>query len=532
MQPVTAGSVPPLAQDRGPVPAGLQVSFLLLLKDPTSARQAADLDALYTPRTPLFGRFMSPSRLAAYGPSPGAVQRVAAFLRRAGLSARWRRGNDWIAVAGPAQRVERTFGVPIHVFTDSHGLFYAGLRNPSIPTALRPVVAGASRITNGLVLRPQAVPAGGLAPSNLLAAYDISPLRKLGLDGSGMTIVFYEIDGFTQANLDTYTRRFHLPALHPVLKAGPRLSPQGETEMDLEVAHAIAPGARLVIYTQDQSAGAHAASSGQDFLNTLVSFQDRIVRENPHAVISESVGACEQGLGATGAQAYAGVFSRADALGESVFASSGDSAAFGCLDAAQQGGTAPSSAAIGVAVPAAIPGITAVGGTRLSVRTNGSWYDETAWEDPTETAGTGGGLSAYFARPSWQQGPGVPSGHQRAVPDVAADADPASGATIVSGQKLQQGGGTSQAAPIWAAITVLIDQYLHRQGLGPVGFMNPALYRLAATRQAYAPFHDVTRGSNLVYSAGRGYDMATGLGTPDAWNLARDLAAYEKAGRP
>jgi kumamolisin len=129
-----------------------------------------------------------------------------------------------------------------------------------------------------------------------------------------------------------------------------------------------------------------------------------------------------------------------------------------------------------------------------------------------------------------QAGPNA--GNARAVPDVAADADPASGAAIVTAGHAQQGGGTSQAAPIWAAIAVLIDQYLHCQGLGPVGFMNPALYHLASTRQPYPPFHDVTRGSNLVDPAGPGYDLATGLGSPDVWNLARDLAAYEKAGRP
>jgi kumamolisin len=305
--------------------------------------------------------------------------------------------------------------------------------------------------------------------------------------------------------------------------------------MDLEVVHAIAPGARLVLYNQDQAALAHAATSDHAFLDALVSFQDRIVSENPRGVISESIGACETGLGSTGAQAYEGVFAKADELGEAVFAASGDSGAFGCL-ASMQGGTPSWNTALGVSLPAAIPGITAVGGTRLSVRTDGSWYDETAWIDPTSTAGTGGGLSAYFPRPGWQNAPGTATGASaspdRAVPDVSADADPASGAALVLGGHAQQGGGTSQAAPIWAGITVLVNQYLQRQGLGPVGFMNPALYRLAATRQPYAPFHDVTRGSNLVNPAGPGYDLATGLGSPDVWNLARDLAAYEKAGRP
>jgi kumamolisin len=216
---------------------------------------------------------MSPSRFAAtYGLSSRTVRHVLTALWRAGLSATWHPGDDWLDVAGPARRVEATFRVQVHAYADLTGVtFYASPRDPTIPPALRPLVAGASHITNAFVPHILAVPAGGLTPPNLLAAYDITPLRKLGLDGTGATVVFYEIDGFNQANLDAYTRRFHLPPLHPVLKAGPRLAPQGETEMELEVVHAIAPSARLVLYTQDQPAVARSATSDQDFLGALVS---------------------------------------------------------------------------------------------------------------------------------------------------------------------------------------------------------------------------------------------------------------------
>jgi kumamolisin len=85
-------------------------------------------------------------------------------------------------------------------------------------------------------------------------------------------------------------------------------------------------------------------------------------------------------------------------------------------------------------------------------------------------------------------------------------------------------GGTSLATPVWAALTALIDQYLQSQGHQPVGFANPLLYRLARSSPPYPPYHDVTVGTNALYPAVPGYDMVTGLGTPDAWNLARDLA--------
>jgi kumamolisin len=117
------------------------------------------------------------------------------------------------------------------------------------------------------------------------------------------------------------------------------------------------------------------------------------------------------------------------------------------------------------------------------------------------------------------------------VPDVAGDADPLTSAQVVIGGNLTEAGGTSQAAPIWAGITALVNGYLKGHGKPVAGFVNPALYRLAAGSPTYPPFHDVTVGGNLVYPAGPGYDMATGLGTPNAWNLARDLL-IQKGGKP
>ena len=97
-----------------------------------------------------------------------------------------------------------------------------------------------------------------------------------------------------------------------------------------------------------------------------------------------------------------------------------------------------------------------------------------------------------------------------------------------SGPSDSEGGGTSQSAPIWAGITALINQYLQQQGLKPAGFLNPALYKIANSTSAQPALYDVTKGTNLYYPATPGYDMATGLGTPDAWALAQDLAAYQQ----
>jgi kumamolisin len=112
----------------------------------------------------------------------------------------------------------------------------------------------------------------------------------------------------------------------------------------------------------------------------------------------------------------------------------------------------------------------------------------------------------------------------RQVPDVAADADPATGTDIIEGGEVTTGGGTSLSAPIWAGFLALIDQYLRGRGGHAAGFLNPELYALARGSPRYAPFHDITVGGNDFYLATPGYDMVTGLGSPVVWNLARDLA--------
>ncbi len=523
------------AADLGPVAPDTQLSLLLVLRDPSAAREDADLAALYSPRSPAYGHYMSTGDIAArYGPSPATATRVQNALRRMGLRASWQRGDDWMEVSGPASRLESAFGVHVRWYRSVHGArFYAGDRDPSLPAVLRSDVAEAGSISSYFQPIPAAVPEGGLLPVDLLSAYDITPLRDAGIDGTGQTVVFFELDGFKQSSLDTFTSRFGLPAMLPVSKTPEPTATLSETEMDLEVVHEIAPGAKLVLYNLDWSSLQKMAAS--DALTAVLNLQSRMVDENPGAVISQSWGMCEKPLGKTEADAYKNVYDHADALGETVFAITHDDAAYNCLaDAAR--GTPPSPTYLGVPLPGDAPGVTAVGGTRLSVNTNGGWYNETVWEYPGETIGTGGGVSVYYARPTWQQGPGVQDtrrnpGGMRSVPDVSADADSASGAAIyVTDQQGTQswtmGGGTSQSAPIWAGIAALVNQYLQHKDLPRAGFLNPALYAIAADPSPYQAFHDITVGNNLYFPAGPGYDMATGLGTPDAWNLARDLESY------
>jgi kumamolisin len=536
-----AGTLPGLldaSADEGPVALSTQLSLILVPRDATAARLAGDLQALYSPGSPSFGHYLTAQEVATrYGPAPSDIAAIRSALRGMGLSMRWTQGDDWMEVAGPASRLEAAFAVQAHWYDSPRGIrFYAAAAAPSLPAALRPYIAEVGQLSSFSDPIQAAVPDTGLSPVNLLSVYDMTPLRQLGLDGTGQTVVFFEGDGFKQAALDDFTSRFNLPPLDPVVKTPEPQSFGGETEMDLEVVHEIAPGAKLVVYNFDPTA--KDEQSNANLQTAILDLQSRMIDENPGAVFSESWGICEPLLGKAVADSYENLYDHADALGETVMGITMDNGAYPCLVNYPRG-TPPSPEYLGVTLPGDAPGVTAAGGTRLSMSASGGWYDETVWEYPATTAGGGGGVSSFFARPSWQQGPGVQDSQRnpnnmRSVPDVAADADPSSGATICitspdgTQEDWSTGGGTSQAAPIWAGIAALLDQYLQQQGLPKAGFLNPALYHIAVDQSPYNAFHDITVGSNLYYPALPGYDMATGWGTPDAWNLARDLEAYAK----
>jgi kumamolisin len=510
------------SRDLGPLPQGQRVSLVALLRDPAVRRQAAKLSAIYNRKSPAFRRYPTLAQWvdgsASLRRTVGQVQDV---LSRAGLAVSWKPGNDWLAVSGPARAVEREFRVRVHGYVNpsSGRRYYAALHTPIVPRSVASMLS-AGRIFSYPDRVADILPVEGLRPTDLLTAYDIGPLRARGFNGSGVTIAFIEIDGFRQSDLDSFTQHFGLAAAHPTTDvSAPFLKVEGEADLDLQVAHEIAPKARLVVYD--------CSSSCSD--SDLLQLESQAVQANPRGIISISLGGCETAEGSSEVQAESSSFAQADALGETVLVASGDSGGYTCLE--QDWGAAPSPQYIGVSSPASGPNVTAVGGTSLSLTAGSSWYREEAWQNAPATVGSGGGVSAYFARPSWQHGPGVVNSldatNRREVPDISADADPLTSAQVVINGQLTQAGGTSQAAPIWAGMMALIDQYLRRSGHSPAGFLNPALYALAASHPVHRPLHDVTVGDNLLYPATPGYDLATGLGTPDAWNLARDLAAYE-----
>lgn len=509
--------------DLGPADPSASVEFTMTLRNDRGRVEEADLARLYDPTSPEFGQFRSDADIASrFGPDPDEVARLIVALKAAGLMADWRPGNAWLSVGGRAADVGRTFAVSFHRFQSRSSVdFIAALGPPVIPTAWRRLIRSVDTLSDYSRFRPSAVRAGGMTADDINGGYNMKPLRDLGIDGSGQTIVItVPADGYRQESLDAFTTRFGLPPIAPVNMADDpeQIEPVGELEMDLEVVHAIAPGARLVVYASKSSR-----------VSVMTKIEDRAVNENPGAVISQSWGSCEPAASNATLDAHASIYARSAERGVTVFASSGDSGAYTCLTENKDWGSPPTDRRIGASLPSSVPFVTSVGGTRLSLRADGSYYHETVWSWPALTEASGGGPSSYYARPDWQTGPGVAAGDRRLTPDIAADAE--SGMAIFNtGIGWNAGGGTSLSAPILAGMTALINDYLKRQGLPPVGFLNLALYALAREPQPFPPFHDVVQGSNLLEPATVGHDTSTGLGSPDAWNLARDLEARMRAG--
>ncbi len=517
--------LPATWRDLGPAAAGQVLSLEVGLPDPTAARRAADVAAMYRPGSPQFGRFLSPVQFAArYGPSPDQVAAVRRVLSSLGLRSAWSPGLPWLTAAGPAALLDRVFGVELRRYRRADGtVITTSAGAPVTPPQLRGLVTSLTRpgSASAARLRTPAVRAGGLTPTDLLKAYDMSPLRQLGMDGRGQTVVFFEIDWYKQSEYDTFTTHFSLPPIKVVVRGTKRgTTSAGEMAMDLQVVHEIAPAANLVAYFWD-------------FNDDPAQLMAKIVDENPGALVDIEVDGCEQGMDPALLANFESVYEKGASEGMTFFVPAGDMGAYDCA-IRRPSGTAPQGADIGVSMWTSPPGVTSTGGTRISVRTDGSWYNETVWENPGQTMGGGGGLSSVYKRPTWQTGPGVDnpySNGMRQVPDVASDSDPASGAAIFIGDSWTMGGGTSQSGPIWCGLGALTNQYLKSKGLHGIGFVNPALYKIAAGGQPYPPFHDVTVGTNLNYPATPAYDLATGLGTPDTWNLARDLEALQRSGQ-
>ena len=542
--------VHPLAQaryDRGLADPATQLSYITLLLRPDSTL-ASFLAEQRDHSSPNYRHWLAPEEFAnRFGLSQNDIGKITAWMASQGLQVNdIARGRHWVTFSGTTGQISRALHTEFHHYLTGGKTHVANSTDPSIPEALAGVVAGFRGLNDfvpesTLVKTPAPSPdytSGGvhwLAPGDLTTIYDIAPLYKAGIDGTGQTIVIVGQTDIKLSDIAAFRTMFGLPANAPkpmLFGADPGTSDAelSEADLDLEWAGAIAPKATIV-YAYSTSA-----------FTSLQYAVDQKLGE----VVSVSYGSCELYESSD----FESVAQQANAQGITVLAAAGDAGAANC----DRGNPTP-QASTGPTViwPASFPEVTAVGGTEFNDGGGGYWaarnnssggsalsyIPETAWNDSVALntfAAGGGGASVLFPKPSWQTGPGVPNDNARDLPDVSLASswlhDPFMieylGGTYLTG-------GTSAATPSFAGIVALLNQYLVSQGslTAPgLGNINPALYQLA--QSVPGAFHDITSGNNSVpcvqgsigcvdgmvgFNAGPGYDLATGLGSVDVWNL-------------
>jgi kumamolisin len=439
------------------------------------------------------------------------------------LSVQWSVGQPWASISGPPRNVDRSLHISIDDYRTPNGkVVFAADHSAPVPPLTCGEVSGVGSIHSFVPPTNFDVRPGGATSGDLLRAYDALPLKQSGFQGQGETVVLLESEGgYLQGDLTKFDADEHLPDPPDLAPESTNNGFQGETTMDIETVHEIAPQAHLVFLNVPQST---TTSTPDLFAQAFGEIGERW----PGAIVSVSLGVCETYFNSSDLIALNSAIASVEAKGGTVFASSGDTGGFDCTPD-DEFGQPPANSFVGVEIPASLPAVTGVGGTSLTTDASGNYVGETTWSEPLLSQGSAGGVSQVLERPAWQTGVGTggqaDTNNGREVPDVSADADPATGNFLITKGSESTGGGTSLATPIWAGFTALIDQYLASSHDPPVGFFNAILYQLADSSVPYPPFHDITVGGNDLYLATPGYDMVTGLGSPNVYNLARDLKA-------
>jgi subtilase family serine protease len=412
-------------------------------------------------------------------------------------------------------------------------------RTATAGTASRPFAPAAPARPRGVPVPPttqQCLDRSSIrcySPAQLARAYDLEPLWREGWTGAGRTIAIVDSFGSPtiREDLHAFDAAFGYPdpKLTIVQPAGKppafdrgnddQAGWAGETTLDVEWAHAMAPGADILLVETPVS-----ETEGITGFPEIGKAETYVLDHDLADVISQSLGATEQTFASKDQlRGQRAAFVAAQAKGVTVLAASGDDGPL-ARDLREH-----RLSTRGVGWPASDPLVTAVGGTQLTLNARGDREaPDAAWGGAGADAGSGGGVSTVFARPDWQDRVRALVGAARGVPDVSMSSDVNGGALVWSSYSGSGSwsvvGGTSEATPLFAGVVAIADQFAGRR----LGLLNPALYRLTSSGEA-SGIVDVTHGSNAVgsrpgFPARRGYDLATGLGTVDADRLVRALA--------
>ncbi len=396
------------------------------------------------------------------------------------------------------------------------------------------------------------------APFQFQKAYNLAPLYKKGLTGTGQTIVIVDSFGYQniRSELAVFDKAFGLPAppsfkiirpAGPVPPYNPAKRPAmtgwaQETSLDVQYSHAIAPGANILLVETPV-----AETLGVHGFPQIVKAENYVVNHHLGNVISQSFGAPEQTFpSARSILNLRSAYKNAAAHGVSVLAGSGDAGPSGARTLTPQGFAATFFLHRVAQWPATDPLVTALGGTQLHLTSTGAHIQsDTVWNDTNlfgSPAASGGGRSVVFGLPAYQNSVAGVTGPARGIPDISMSAAVDGAALVYLDAGAAQApagfyliGGTSEATPMFAGIVAIADQYA---GHG-LGLLNPALYRLEA---AGAPgIVDVTAGTNTVtfpqagsvhtvrgFDAVKEYDLATGVGTVNGAKFVPELVAASK----
>jgi len=509
----------------------ISVSMAISLPLRNQAELGDLLSRIYDPADPLYGKYLSAEEFTdRFGPTQDDYDLVAAYARSLGLNTTGLHANRLLLdVSGPAQTVEAAFNLRMQRYQTQDGRdFHAPDDDPEVPDFIASRVVGVVGLDNAAVwhahsrsrlaqeksvvpLQIGTGPGGALAPDDISTAYNLNTIEA---KGSGQVLGLFELDGYSATDIAAYEKYFGLPAvpLQNVLVdgySGRAGSGASEVTLDIELMVAIAPKASQII-----------AYEGPNTDSGVIDTYNRIASDNLAKQISSSWGLSETQTSAAVLASENAIFQQMAAQGQSIFAASGDSGAY------DNGST------LSVDDPGSQPFVVGVGGTRLFVTSDGTYNREATWNNGSVRAGAGGGgISAKWAAPSYQQGvTTLASSTMRNVPDVALNSDPYTGYSILYRGRWYIFGGTSCAAPLWAGFAALVNQKRAEKGGGTLGFANPAIYQIGTGSDFNLDFFDIADGStNLHYSAAAGYDNATGWGSFNGASLMADLAEMSTA---
>jgi kumamolisin len=507
-------TLPSGAREVGPADPDEQIEVSVYLRRGSEQPEFPSVEVIGS-QLPRERRHLSREAFAtAHGARAADIEKVRAFALRYGLAVVSEdRPQRSLRLRGSVQAFNDAFGVKLTRCEHRSGTYRARTGPISIPSDLNGIIEGVFGLDN----RPQAKPHFRMRKARPRAvAVSYTPLQVAqaynfpsGADGSGQCIGIIELGGgYTAEGLNSFfsSLGISMPKVTAISVDGGKNTPtgdpngpDGEVELDIEVAGAIAPGAQIAVY--------FAPNTDQGFIDAITTaVHDTNLRPS---IISISWGGPENSWTAQARDALNSACQDAVAIGVTVFAASGDD---GASDGDPNGKPT-------VDFPAASPYVIGCGGTKLTISGN-TIASEQAWNELSANEGaTGGGVSQVFALPSYQQSANVPKAPNgfagRGVPDVAGDADPETGYSVLVDGQSSVIGGTSAVAPLWAGLLARVNQLLGTN----VGYLNPLLYSVNVEQA----MHDITSGSNGNYSARPGWDACTGLGSPDGKALVTAL---------